>query len=58
MLEGVVGSETVEQSAAKVVRTLELLGYLEPVAGLPLKDGAEEEIRERLERIGAKAVEG
>jgi len=49
------GSETAEQSAAKVIRTLELLGHLEPAAGLPLKDGAEEEIRERLERIGAGA---
>ena len=49
------GSETAEQSAAKVMRTLELLGYLEPAAGLPLKEGAEEEIRERLEQRASGA---
>jgi len=48
------GSETPEQSAARVIRTLELLGYLEERPGLALRDGVEQEIRERLERIEAR----
>ena len=46
------GRETPEQSAGKVIRTLELLGYLEARDDLPLAAGAEAEIRDRLGGLG------
>ncbi|NOZ87293.1 MAG: adenylyl-sulfate kinase [Deltaproteobacteria bacterium] len=42
------GRETPGQSAAKVIRTLELLGYIEELPGLDLEQWAEEEIREMI----------
>ncbi len=51
------GSETPEQSAAKVIRTLELLGYIPAVRGKdPVNEKMEREIRDRLEQLGKKTV--